>query len=222
MSLFIRRMLGHFPQNESPIDGAPSGTATTPVSGAEPAPSPAAAPAAAPEPDAATPPASEPAAEPSAPAVPEKYEFANLPEGYQLDAAATEQWSGVFKELGLTQEQAQKLVEMDATRQNQGQAAAEEQRVKTVTEWETALRNDKDFGGAKFEENVGIAQKALADFGTPELKQMLVDSGLGSHPEIVRFFHNVGKELGEGKLHRSTTEQPAERSLAERMYPNHS
>ncbi len=37
---------------------------------------------------------------------------------------------------------------------------------------------------------------------------MLSESGLGTHPEVVRFFHKVGKELGEGKLHRTTTEVP--------------
>lgn len=195
--------------------------ATTPVSGAEPAPSPAAEPTpAAQEPAPATPPASEPEAEPSAPAVPEKYEF-TAPEGYQLDAAATEKWSGVFKDLGLTQEQAQKLVDMDAERTASGAKAAQEAHARQIGEWVESIKQDKELGGAKFEENISIAQKAMADFGTPALRQMLEDSGLGSHPEVVRFFHAVGKELVEGKLHRSTTEQPQERSLAERMYPNH-
>lgn len=159
--------------------------------------------------------------------VPEKYEFSNLPEGYKLDEAQLGEWSGVFKGLGLTQEQAQKLVEMDAKRFTAAnspeaqQAAAIEARNSQVSQWESSLKQDKELGGAKFEATVGIAQKAMADFGTPELKTMLAESGLGSHPEVVRFFHKVGKELSEGQLHRTTTAVPAERSLAERMYPNH-
>ncbi|MBD1601983.1 hypothetical protein [Pseudomonas typographi] len=162
-----------------------------------------------------------------APAIPEKYEFSNLPEGYTLDEAALGEWSGVFKELGLTQEQAQKLVEMDAKRYTAANSpeaqlqAAIEARNSHVAQWETAVKQDKELGGAKLAESRSIAQKALADFGTPELSAMLKESGLGSHPEVVRFFHKVGKELSEGKLHRAATDVPAERSIAERMYPNY-
>ncbi|EME0466143.1 hypothetical protein ACVSNG_22870 [Pseudomonas aeruginosa] len=159
------------------------------------------------------------------PAVPDAYKFESLPEGYDFSAEAQAEWSGVFKELGLTQEQASKLVEMDAKRQASGAQASEqaaiEFRNQQVSKWESELKQDAAFGGANFEANVGIAQKALADYGTPELTAMLKESGLGSHPEVVRFFHRVGQELAEGKLHRTTTEVPTERSLAERMYPNY-
>ncbi|HCE7072074.1 TPA: hypothetical protein NHP82_002913 [Pseudomonas aeruginosa] len=145
------------------------------------------------------------------PAVPDAYKFA-LPEGYDFSAEAQAEWSGVFKELGLTQEQASKLVEMDAKRQASGAQASEqaaiEYRNQQVSKWESELKQDAAFGGANFEANVGIAQKALADYGTPELTAMLKESGLGSHPEVVRFFHRVGQQLAEGKLHRTTTEVP--------------
>ncbi|MFK1042627.1 hypothetical protein ACIUV2_27010 [Pseudomonas aeruginosa] len=145
------------------------------------------------------------------PAVPDAYKFA-LPEGYDFSAEAQAEWSGVFKELGLTQEQASKLVEMDAKRQASGAQASEqaaiEYRNQQVSKWESELKQDATFGGANFEANVGIAQKALADYGTPELTAMLKESGLGSHPEVVRFFYRVGQQLAEGKLHRTTTEVP--------------
>ncbi|MGG6879734.1 UNVERIFIED_CONTAM: hypothetical protein P3D01_32835, partial [Pseudomonas aeruginosa] len=90
-----------------------------------------------------------------------------------------------------------------------------------VSKWESELKQDAAFGGANFEANVTVAKQFLADYGTPELSAFLAESGLGSHPEVVRLFHKAGKELGEGKLHRTTTEVPTERSLAERMYPNY-
>ncbi|WP_277964595.1 hypothetical protein [Pseudomonas sp. RIT-To-2] len=218
MNIFVHRSLGHFLMNEAPTDGGPAGGATPPAS--DPAAPPSAPPAG--DPPAATPPATPPAdAPPAAKEVPEKYEFANLPEGYKLDDAALGEWSGVFKELNLTQEQAQKLVEMDAKRFTAAnspeaqQKAAIESRNQQVAQWETELKQDKDLGGANFEANVGVAQKAMAEFGTPELRTMLEQSGLGTHPEVVRFFHKVGKELGEGSLHRTTTEQPKEISIVD-------
>ncbi|MEQ1001410.1 hypothetical protein ABLT12_10000 [Pseudomonas aeruginosa] len=146
------------------------------------------------------------------PAVPDAYKFESLPEGYDFSAEAQAEWSGVFKELGLTQEQASKLVEMDAKRQASGAQASEqaaiEYRNQQVSKWESELKQDAAFGGANFEANVTVAKQFLADYGTPELSAFLAESGLGSHPEVVRLFHKAGKELGEGKLHRTTTEVP--------------
>ncbi|MGV6475357.1 hypothetical protein [Azotobacter vinelandii] len=163
--------------------------------------------------------------QPAKPVVPEQYSFANLPEGYAIDDAALAEWSPVFKELGLTQEQAEKLVALDAKRvlasQRAAEQAATDQRNQMVSGWEASLKADPNFGGANFDANVATASEALAAYGSPELSAMLKESGLGSHPEVVRFFHRVGKEIAEGKLHRTTTEVPAERPLANRMYPNY-
>lgn len=146
------------------------------------------------------------------PVVPEAYAFANLPDGYSISDEQLAAFSPVLKELGLTQEQADKLVAFDAQRSLAAQEASQQQAVefrnKQVGEWETSLRNDAAFGGANFDANVAVAQQFLTDFGSPELSAFLAESGLGSHPEVVRMFHKAGKELGEGKLHRTTTEVP--------------
>lgn len=146
------------------------------------------------------------------PAVPEAYAFSNLPDGYSISDEQLAAFSPVLKELGLTQEQADKLVAFDAQRSLAAQEASQQQAVefrnKQVGEWETTLRNDAAFGGANFDANVAVAQQFLTDFGSPELSAFLAESGLGSHPEVVRMFHRAGKELGEGKLHRTTTEIP--------------
>lgn len=146
------------------------------------------------------------------PAVPEAYAFPNLPDGYSISDEQLAAFSPVLKELGLSQEQADKLVAFDAQRSLAANEASQQQAVdfrnKQVGEWETALRNDATFGGANFDANVAVAQQFLTDFGSPELSAFLAESGLGSHPEVVRMFHKAGKELGEGKLHRTTTEVP--------------
>lgn len=207
MSLFVHSRLGHFLMNESNPDGGPAGGATPPASdpAAPPSQPPAADPAQAPQ-QPATPDA------PKATAVPEAYAFSSLPEGYSISEEQLAAFSPVLKELGLTQEQADKLVAFDAQRSLAAQEASQQQAVdfrnKQVGEWETALRNDAAFGGANFDANVAVAQQFLADFGSPELSAFLAESGLGSHPEVVRMFHKAGKELGEGKLHRTTTEVP--------------
>ena len=200
---------------------APEATATAPASGAEnvqSAPVAPQAPTTPPAPEAQAP-ATEQSAAPAAPSIPEKYEF-TLAEGYELDAQALPEFEATFKDLGLSQEQAQKLVDLDAKRTLAAQQTAQAQQAQQIQAWVGELKQDPDFGGANFESNVALAQKAMGQFGTTELRQMLETSGLGSHPEVVRFFHRVGKELGEGSVHRTTNDVPAERDLASRMYPN--
>lgn len=209
MNMFVHRALGHFLMNESNTDGGPAGGATPPAS--DPAAPPSQPPAADPAQASQQPPAQQPAETP-APVVPEAYAFANLPEGYSISEEQLAAFSPVLKELGLTQEQADKLVAFDAQRSLAAAEASQQQAIefrnKQVGEWETALRSDAEFGGANFDANVAVAQQFLTDFGSPELSAFLAESGLGSHPEVVRMFHKAGKELGEGKLHRTTTEVP--------------
>lgn len=141
------------------------------------------------------------------PVVPETYTFKDLPEGYAMSDQQLAEVSPLFKELGLTQEQADKLVAFDAKRALAAEQAGLEQRQGLVTGWEKSLREDATFGGANFDANVGVAQKALAQFGTPELSTMLKESGLGSHPEVVRLFHRIGQQLAEGQLHSGSGNQ---------------
>ena len=64
----------------------------------------------------ATPPANEPAPEPKpGSAAPESYTDFSVPEGHTLDAAAIESATPLFRELGLSQDQAQKLVDFYST-----------------------------------------------------------------------------------------------------------
>ncbi|MEX5343088.1 hypothetical protein [Pseudomonas sp. I2] len=231
MNLFIHGRLGHFLMNEAGADGADAGGGATPADGADGQQ--AAAPAA--DTILGAPPAGEQGADPTKaegeqnktddqaakPVVPEKYAFENLPEGYELDEAATAEWSGVFKELGFTQEQVDKLVAMDAKRR-QGMVQAYQQqmqqhRQQQLGEWASELQADPEFGGAKFEANVAIAQRALGEFGTPELSKALAETGMGSHPEVVRLFHRIGQQLVEGQLHRGSG-NPSRKSNEEVFY----
>jgi len=112
-----------------------------------------------------------------------------VPEGMTINESLLNEAVPIFKELGLTQEQAQKLVDFQAKQQAQ-QLDTFNQQIKT---WADQAKTDKEFGGDKFEENVALARSAVSKFGTPELKQMLNEYGVGNHPEIIRFMVKVGQ-----------------------------
>jgi hypothetical protein len=49
-------------------------------------------------------------------------------------------------------------------------------------------------------ENLAAAKMALDTFGTPELRTLLIETGLGDHPEMIRAFVRAGKAISEDTL----------------------
>jgi hypothetical protein len=126
---------------------------------------------------------------------PEKYEF-KAPEGREFDAEVLNNFSEVAKELNLSQDAAQKLLDKMAPIVEQRQIQQIEQ---VRTQWADASKNDKEFGGEKLQENLAVAKKALDQFGTPELRTLLNESGLGNHPDVIRFMYRAGKAISEDR-----------------------
>ncbi|HFF9830533.1 peptidase [Serratia marcescens] len=145
------------------------------------------------------------------PAAPEKYEF-TPPEGQELDVNALAVFEPIAKELGLSQEQAQKLVDIYPQIQQQQAEAWSKQ----VADWGEQVKADKEIGGDKFNASVGAAQRALDQFGNPELREYLNASGLGNHPALVRFCAKVGKAMAEDTF--VVPNQGGQRSAADVLY----
>lgn len=142
---------------------------------------------------------------------PEKYEDFKVPDGMTLDVKAVELFTPIAKELDLSQESAQKLVDAYAGVLNNTATAFQEQlkdekfaleQVGQVLgqqrdSWGKALKTDKEIGGKDYDKNIQASQRAIARFGSPELKAILESTGLGNHPEFVRFCLKVGHTVTE-------------------------
>lgn len=127
-------------------------------------------------------------------AAPEKYEF-TAGKDQELDKEAVAAFEPIAREIGLSNEQAQKIVDVyGSTIIPQIAKQQESAWQKQVTEWAETVKADKELGSV---ESIGNAQKAMDQFGTPELKQYLNDSGLGNHPELFRIFSRIGKAMSE-------------------------
>jgi hypothetical protein len=123
---------------------------------------------------------------------PEKYEDFIAPEGQKFDSELISAFTETAKELNLSQKQAQTFLDKMGPTIEQRQIT----KLNEVREqWTETSKTDKEFGGDKLQENLGVAKAALDKYGSPELKDLLNQSGLGSHPEIIRFFYRAGKEL---------------------------
>ncbi len=150
---------------------------------------------------------------------PEKYEFKPA-EGQEFDPQVIEQFSEVAKELGLPQDAAQKVLDKMAP----ALAARQAEVLETArTQWATDAKADKEFGGDKLSDNLAIAKKALDQFGTPELRTLLNESGLGNHPEVLRVFYRAGKAISEDRFVSGGAGgkgQQGQRDYASALYPS--
>jgi len=140
--------------------------------------------------------------------VPEKYEF-TLPEGMELDNKLADTITPIFKEIGVSQEQAQKLVDAYAPYVQEQVKAQQEESInywkEQVEGWKTESLKSL---GANPKKEMTYAGKAIEKFGSKELRAAFENTGFGNHPEIVKFCVNVGKRLAEDSLaepHKQTS-----------------
>lgn len=161
------------------------------------------------------------------PGAPEKYEF-KAPDGMDLDPEAVAAFEPLARELNLTQEAAQKLVDIYAGRMSAFNSAQQAQALQQRQGWEESVRSDKELGGHNLDATLAAGKQALNQFGTPELVNLLNHTGLGSNPEFVRFCAKVGKAMAEDSFHRGGSGADADdnsadaraRRLLPKSYPN--
>jgi len=127
---------------------------------------------------------------------PENYEFnakvADAPQ--ELDPEVLTAFGDVAKELNLPQEAAQKVLDKVAPVIQARQAKVLED---VKAGWVSDSQADEEFGGENLNDNLEIAKSALDTFGNQALKSLLVETGFGNHPEIIRFMYRAGKAISE-------------------------
>ena len=127
---------------------------------------------------------------------PDKYEFnakvADAPE--ELDPEVLTAFGEVAKELNLPQEAAQKVLDKVAPVIQAKQAKVLEE---VKAGWVSDSQADEEFGGENLNDNLEVAKSALNAFGNQALKSLLVETGFGNHPEIIRFMYRAGKAISE-------------------------
>jgi hypothetical protein len=158
---------------------------------------------------------------------PEKYEAFKLPEGLELSEEINAEATAVFKELGLTQAAAQKLVDFHSkTLQATVEAAAKapiDSWMEQKKTWKTEIKADPEIGGklGEVKARIGAMYAALGDTKlVTEFKAAMDLTGAGDNPAFIRLFHKLAERLGEGKPVTGDTPKPKPSSAAQAMYPN--
>lgn len=163
------------------------------------------------------------------PGVPEKYEF-KLPEGMELQEESAKQIDGMFREMGLTQEHGQKLVDFYVEKLNEAVEAPSKFYAEMRKGWVNELKADKEIGGKLPEVKTGIGRmlNSLGDKALVKSFNEAMDlTGAGDHPAFVKLFNKLAERLTEGGHIRSGNPNPAANPTgrptgpgAAAMYPN--
>ena len=165
---------------------------------------------------------------------PEAYKF-DVPDDLKelIDTSKVDQVLETFgptaKELGLSQDQFQKLIEFDVKRSLEAGETALNEYEARVKSWAEQTKADPNFGGQQLEANLKIAELGLKKMESPglvaALKPWSEDNpeglGLGNHPEVIKLLHKLGTMYAEPDHVRgeaSTTLTDQER--LKRMYPS--
>jgi len=167
---------------------------------------------------------------PDAEGAPEKYADFKVPDGFKFDEKALTEATAAFKELGLSQEKAQKLVDTYAKNTQQAIEAPYKQWADLQKEW---LGDIHDRFGSKAETVRTDISKAIDSALPPSLARAfrgaLDLTGAGTNPDVVEALSIMFKPFVEGPSIRpggispeanKAPNAPVQPSIAEAMYPH--
>ena len=146
---------------------------------------------------------------------PELYANLTCPEDLSFPEGALEEFKTLSRQLGLSPEQAQQLLDLETRFARSKAAHGEEEKRQTLERWAEQTRA---LYGAECEQAVALAVRAADAFGGPQLRELLEATGLGNHPVIVRTFNEIGKSISEDVLPGGKPSAPQDKTFAEALY----
>ena len=151
---------------------------------------------------------------------PETYSDFTLSEGIEADEATMDEFKTLAKEEDLSQTQAQKLVDLQNKAMIRVGDTLKQRWTDTQKEWRESTENDKAFGGDKLDESLVFAKSAMKKFGNDAFSEMLESTGMGNHPEVVRFLYKVGKSMSEDDIMAGRAAASGGKDPAKVLFPD--
>ena len=125
------------------------------------------------------------------PETPDGYNFGDDPDN------ELEFYRNATHQLGLTQDQAQNMLDLYASVQEEQNQANDQATADFAVNSQIELKRE---WGADYDGRLDQAQRAFGQFATPAFSELMDSTGLGNHPEVVKAFAKIGAMLGEDKL----------------------
>jgi len=154
------------------------------------------------------------------PPAPEVWKFTDLkvPEGIAIDPVIGEKFTALVQDPNLSaKDRAQKLVDLQSEIALKAIEDARAEYQATTSNWE---QESKKLLGSNAKQELAFGAKAIDKYGSRELREILNQSGLGSHPEVVKFVIAVGKAISEDTFAEGKPISGSkDKTAAEILYP---
>lgn len=174
----------------------------------------------------------DPAAKPEGGA-PETYADFTAPEGYTIDKALIDKALPMFKEMGLTQEQAQQLISLQVEREIAAAKGPQEAYETLRSDWRKEVLADPTLGAngkllPEVSANIAKVVDSLGPDMAKSFREVMDMTGVGDHPTFVRALNALAVNIAEGKHvtgknpspHGQTAPDAKPKSIANAMFPN--
>lgn len=139
-------------------------------------------------------------------------------DGIEVDNTLLGGFKNTAHELGLNQNQAQKLADMYVKHMSDSAKTFNDAQSKALSEaqqgWEKEITSRP-----AFKQEVADARRVMAQYGSQELNAIMDQSLMGSHPVFFDFVVKVGKALAEPEV-RGMAGSDKKTPLADRLWPN--
>ncbi len=118
-------------------------------------------------------------------------------------------------ELQIPTETVQKLLDWEVQTLTNGQKVSEQARTQILDKW---TAQTKEMLGPCYQKPLAEALEAAQRFGGEDLRNLLDATGLGSHPVIVRTFHEISKYISEDCSVGGSARNSTDKTFAEALY----
>lgn len=154
---------------------------------------------------------------------PEKYADFKAPEGTEaLAPELVTEVSALAKELNLSQDKAQKVIDTATKLAAKGVEAQTAAITSVRADWVSQVKADKEItAGPGLDANLATAKAAMLATTNPQFQMLMARSGLGDHPDVIRHFLKIAPAFAEDKHVPGGKQPPGDGKSAEKvLYPN--
>jgi hypothetical protein len=172
-----------------------------------------------------------PKAEKAAEGAPKEYTAFKVPDGFEMPEETSKEVNAMFKDMNLSQEAGQKLIDYYAKQSQQAAEAPIKFWMETQEKWQNEVRLDPEIG-PKLNDVRTTISKAIDGMGNPKLASDFRDAmdytGAGNNLAFIKAFYRLAQQVTEGthvagagpskfgQAAPGTGERP---SLAHSLYP---